>query len=244
MEKRMKEFKNHKMGTVKNYKELLNRAVKLYPESVAFEYKKDPTDKNPEYIKHTFKEYKQEVTELGNALLKMGLKGKKIALIGNNRYEWCTSYMSVTCGGMIIVPLDKALPESEINSLITRSKADAVIFDNKYVDIFNKIKKDRKTDLKYYICMDKIDDNETLYYQDLVAEGKEIMQNDYNEFDNIEIKNDEMTIMLFTSGTTSAAKAVMLSQYNVCANINAMPHFVLMYNTDTLLSFLTMHLNF
>ncbi len=244
MEKRMKVFKNHKMGTVKNYKELLNRAAKLYPDSVAFEYKKDPTDKNPEYIKHTFKEYKQEVTELGNALLKMGLKGKKIALIGNNRYEWCTSYMAVTCGGMIIVPLDKALPESEINSLITRSKADAVIFDNKYVDIFKKIKKDGKTDLKYYICMDKIDDDETLYYQDLVAEGKEIMQNDYNEFDNIEIKNDEMTIMLFTSGTTSAAKAVMLSQHNVCANINAMPHFVLMYNTDTLLSFLPMHHTF
>lgn len=54
-----------------------------------------------------------------------------------------------------------------------------------------------------------------------------------------------MSIMLFTSGTTAAAKAVMLSQYNVCSNINAMPYFVSMYDTDVLLSFyqFTIHLN-
>lgn len=244
MEIRMKEFKNHKMGTLNNYKELLNRAVELYPNNIAFEYKKDPTSKNPEYIKHTFKEYKEDVTKLGTSLLNMGLQGKKVALIGSNRYEWCVSYMAITVGGMIIVPLDKALPEGEIDSLIKRSKADAVIFDSKYEEIFKKLKDNKDTNLKYYICMDKPNNKEFLYYQDLLTEGKKLLETDYNKFDNVEINSDEMTIMLFTSGTTSAAKAVMLSQRNVCSNINAMPHFVLMYNTDTLLSFLPLHHTF
>ena len=244
MEKRMKEFKGHKMGTVKNYKELLNRAVRLYGNKVAFEYKKDPTAKVPEYIKHTFKEYKQEVTELGTALLNMGLEGERVALIGNNRYEWCTSYMAVTCGGMVIVPLDKSLPDVEIKSLITRSKAKAVIYEEKYEKIFEEIKKENNTNLQYYICIDKVENDDVLYYNDLLASGKESLTNNYNKFADVKIKNDEMSIMLFTSGTTSAAKAVMLSQYNVCSNIDAMPHFVMMYDTDTLLSFLPLHHTF
>lgn len=244
MEKRYKEFKSHKMGNVRDFKELLNRAESKYSNKIAFEYKKDRNSKSNEYEKHTFKQYKEDAENLGTALINMGLLGKRIALISPNRYEWCVSYISVLAGGMVIVPLDKALPEEEIKSLIKRSKADCVIFDKKYIDIFKHIKELKDTNLSKYICMDKTEDEDILFYQDILCDGKKLRQSGNKDFDNVEIDNKKMSVMLFTSGTTAISKAVMLSQENICSNINAMPHFVLMYDTDVLLSFLPIHHTF
>lgn len=239
----MEKVKGHEMGNIKNFKELLNRAEEKYGDKIAFEYKKDYTQKNPEYIKHTFREYKEDVTSLGTALIDMGLEGKRVALIGNNSYEWCTTYIAVTAGNMVIVPLDKALPEVEIKSLIQRSKADIAIFDEKYLKTFKQLKEDKNTNLSQLICMRNVG-GDTLYYNDVIEKGRKLVENGDNRFEKVEIRNNDMTIMLFTSGTTAAAKAVMLSQHNVCSNTNAMPHFVLMYDTDVLLSFLPLHHTF
>lgn len=239
----MQEFGNHKMGNIQNFKELLNRAAEKYADKVAFEYKKDSNSKKTEYIKHTFTEYKEEAVNLGTALIAMG--AKRIVLIGPNRYEWCTSYISILAGNMEIVPLDKALPEGEIKSLVRRSKADSVIFDEKYRTVFENLKTENSTNLVNYICMDKKEQTEGLFfYEDLIEQGKQLRQKGDNRYEEVKMDSDVMKIMLFTSGTTSISKAVMLSHTNVCSNINAMPHFVLMYDTDVLLSFLPIHHTF
>ena len=244
MEKRMKVFKGHQAGNIQNFKELLNRAAEKYADEVAFEYKKDATSKTPEYIKHTFREYKEEAENLGTALLNMGLENKRIAVVGPNRYEWCTTYISVLAGNMVIVPLDKALPEEEMKSLLLRSEAEAIVFDQKYLPMLEKLKKENSSHLKYYICMDPVENEEFLYYGNLIKDGKLARENGDNKYDNVTIDKDKMSVMLFTSGTTAISKAVMLSQYNICSNINDMPHFVMMYPTDVLLSFLPIHHTF
>ena len=110
--------------------------------------------------------------------------------------------------------------------------------------MFQKIKQEGNTDLMLYVCMDPVDDPDILYYDDLKAEGRKLWEEGNHQYDQITIQPDKMTVMLFTSGTTSIAKAVMLSQKNICSNVNAMPYFVLMYDTDVLLSFLPMHHTF
>ena len=244
MEKRLKEFPGHVMGEIKDFKELLNRADTKYSDKIAFEYKKNSASGKPEYMKHTFHEYAEEARNLGTALLEMGFEGKRIALIGQNRYEWCTSYISVLGGDMVIVPLDKALPNIEIKSLIQRSKADAVIFDSKYLSVFQEIKKEQTSNLSCYICMDKVEEEGMLNYSDLVEKGRELRKNGDQRYEKVKIDNEKMSVMLFTSGTTTISKAVMLSHHNICSNINAMPHFVLMYESDVLLSFLPLHHTF
>ena len=243
MEKRWKKTKNHEMGQLKDFRELVNRAVEKYGNEVAFQYK---VKKNGNKIKEsrTFAEYGEDVRDLATSLFNRGFQGKRVALIGENRYEWCTTYMAVTTGGMTIIPLDKALPEVEIRSLIQRSKANCIVFDAKYLEIFQKIKQEGNTDLMLYVCMDPVDDPDILYYDDLKAEGRKLWEEGNHQYDQITIQPDKMTVMLFTSGTTSIAKAVMLSQKNICSNVNAMPYFVLMYDTDVLLSFLPMHHTF
>ena len=216
-----------------------------YPNNVAYKFKENLGKPNQRIIEKTYKEVKEEVVALGTKLLNMGLENKKIAVIGNNRYEWCESYLAITTSNMVVVPLDKALPSNEIKSLIERSKADAVIYENKYSEVFENIKNEGNETLKYYINMDlKEDENGILSFRKLIDEGKELIQNGDKKYNDIIIDNEKMSILIFTSGTTSMAKGVMLSQKNIASNILAMARMSKMYDNDVLLSFLPLHHTF
>ena len=145
---------------------------------------------------------------------------------------------------MVVVPIDKALPENEIENLVKRSEAEVMIFDKKYLEVAKKLQEREDTNLKILICMDKTKDKEVLNFQELLEKGEKLVENGDKKYDEIKIDNDKMAIMLFTSGTTNEAKAVMLSQGNICANITDFSSWVKLYPTDTLLSFLPIHHTF
>ena len=229
---------------VKNFRELMNYSCKNFAQNIAYKYKKDYTAKNIEYIEKTYEQVGKDVKSLSTELLDMGLEGKRIVLIGNNRYEWCISYLAVTTGNMVVVPIDKALPENEIENLVKRSEAEVMIFDKKYLEVAKKLQEREDTNLKILICMDKTKDKEVLNFQELLEKGEKLVENGDKRYDEIKIDNDKMAIMLFTSGTTNEAKAVMLSQGNICANITDFSSWVKLYPTDTLLSFLPIHHTF
>ena len=229
---------------VKDYRELLARIKKNFPNNIAFKYKKDSTQKNPEYVEKTYNQFINDIKALSTSLLELGYEGKKIAIIGNNRYEWCTTYLAVTTGNMVIVPLDKALPDNEIETLLERSKAEAVIFDKKYVEIMKKVKKNISSKVNTLICMDDFEDEEINRYSDLLTNGYDLIEKGSNKYDEIKIDKDKMSILLFTSGTTALPKGVMLSQQNVCANVSTMATWAKVYESDVLLSFLPIHHTF
>ena len=230
---------------IKDFRELLNRSAEKYPNNVAYKFKENLGKPNQKVVNKTYKEVKEEVVALGTKLLDMGLEGKKIAVIGNNRYEWCESYLAVTTSNMVIVPLDKALPANEIKSLIERSKADAIIYENKYNEVFENLKNEGNETLKYYINMDlKEDKDGILSFGKLIDSGKELIKNGNKKYDEVKIDNEKMSILIFTSGTTSMAKGVMLSQKNIASNILAMAKMSKMYPNDVLLSFLPLHHTF
>lgn len=242
----MKKLNNeiYEADTIKNFRELVNRSAKKYPNNIAYKFKENLGKPNQKVVEKTYKEIKEEIECLGTVLLKMGLENKKIALIGSNRYEWCESYFAITTSNMVVVPLDKALPEQEIRNLIQRSKADAVIFEDKYSEIFKKLKEENST-LKYYINMDlKEEKDGVLSFKKLLVEGKKLLEDGDTKYKDIKIDNEKMSVLIFTSGTTSAAKGVMLSQKNITSNIIAMAKMSKMYETDVLLSFLPLHHTF
>lgn len=235
----------YKVDDVNDFRELLNRSAKKYPNHVAYEFKENLGKKNQKIVKKTYKEVKEEVEALASSLLNMGLEGKKIALIGNNRYEWCESYFAVTTSNIVVVPLDKALPNGEIKSLIERSKADAIIYENKYSEVFEEIKNSGTSSLKFYINMDlKNDENGILSFGKLIEEGKRLVKSKKSKYSKIKIDNTKMSVLIFTSGTTNTAKGVMLSQKNITSNIGAMARMSKMYDNDVLLSFLPLHHTF
>ena len=229
---------------IKNYREMIEYSTKNYSDKIAYKYKKNGDLKNVEYVEKTYEQVGKDIKAFSTELLNKGLENKRIVLIGNNRYEWCISYLAVTSGNMIIVPLDKALPDNEIENLVTRSEAEIAIFDKKYLDVMKKLKNEKEVNLQMLICMDNIKDNEVDRFSDLLEKGEELIKNGDDRYDKIEINPEKMSIMLFTSGTTNIPKAVMLSQKNICANLSDFASWVRLYPTDTLLSFLPIHHTF
>ena len=98
----------------------------------------------------THKQFRKEIDYLGTALIEMGLKDKRIAIIGENRYEWEVSYLAVATGVGIVVPLDKALPENEIESLILRSEVEAIIYSGKYDEAMANLQRKGNTKLIFF----------------------------------------------------------------------------------------------
>ena len=229
---------------IENFKELLKRVEEKYSKNIAYKYKQDKQAKEPKYIEKTYGQFIKDIKALSTSFLSMGYEEKRIAVIGNNRYEWCTTYLAVTTGNMVIVPLDKALPENEIENLITRSEAEIVIFDKKYEEIMIKIKKSSKNNVNKLICMDNIENTEIEKYEEILKYGYEQLKQGNNQYESVKIDENKMSIMLFTSGTTNLPKAVMLSQKNICSNLSAIGKWVKIYENDVLLSFLPIHHTF
>lgn len=232
----------YKSDEIHNFRELVNRYESLYSDKIAFTYKLSPKSKN--YINETYHDFVFDIKNLATGLLSLNLNNKRIALISSNRYEWCTSYLAITTSGMIVIPLDKSLPDNELESLIIRSKADCVIFSKEYSDTFIKLKKEGKCELKYYICMEDTPNSAFLKYSDILELGNDKRKNGNMSYDYITLDNNKMSIMLFTSGTTSVSKSVCLSQANICADIYALSQMTDIRKEDIFLSFLPLHHTF
>ena len=236
--------KVYKARQVKNYREMVEYSCKNYAQNIAYKYKKDYTAKNVEYIEKTYEQVGKDIKAFGTGLLNLDLMGERIVEVGKNRYEWCISYLATTCSNMVIVPIDKALPDIEMQRLIERSEAKAIIFDEKYLETIKKVQEKENSNLKTLICMDNIQEKGIKTFNEILEEGRNQIKNGDQKYDNIEIDENKMSIMLFTSGTTNEPKAVMLSQANICANISNIACWVKLYPTDVLLSFLPIHHTF
>lgn len=215
---------------VQNFRELVER-YKSFGENIAFKYKQ-----KGKIVSVTYKQYVDDIRALGTAILNLGVE--KIAIIGNNRYEWCISYIAVTTAGKVIVPLDKALTDKEIIKLIKRSGVQAIIYDEKYKNAVNEC------DLEYKICMDELIQDGVIRYKHLLGQGYDLLKQKYDAYDNVTIDNNKMAVLLFTSGTTNEPKAVMLSQTNLCSQVSVLADHKQVYPSDTLLSFLPIHHTF
>src|SRR5574344_1218914 len=227
-----------------NFREVLENSTTQFKDHVAYIYKENAEVKPVKYIEKTYEQVGKDVRAFSTALLNHDLSGKRIAVIGSNRYEWIIGYLSTVCGGMIIAPMDRLLQENEISSLIQRSEVEAVIFDSQYLDTFKKLQADKNYNLKTLICMDSIDDKNVINFANLLNEGNELIAKGDTSFDKVKIDDNAMSIMLFTSGTTSKSKIVMLSQKNICSNMYGYQTHFKMLPSDTLLSFLPIHHTF
>ena len=223
---------------INDLKDMLNKTGILYADRPAYKIKVE----EGKYQIYTHKEVRDMINNLGTALINLGLKGKRIEVIGENRYEWEIAYLSIVCGTGIVVPLDKSLPANELELLIERSDIEAIFYTKKYSDIIQNIKYSEKNKLKHLISMDSDENFEGIYSQkELIREGRKLIEEGNNEFLNAKIDPKEMEIMLFTSGTTSKAKVVALSHENICTNLMDIGSVLDVTQEDVFLSILPIH---
>ena len=224
-----------------SFRELVEDSATRYGNKNAFIIK-EKIEKNPKYKYINYSMLKEDIDNFAQGLTDMGLQNKRIAIIGKNSYEWAMSFMAVLSSVGIVVPLDKGLKEEEIESLLTRSKTDCIIFDNDYTEMITNIKNSQKTNINEFICMKSGTSYTSL--QSVVEKGKVAIKNGAKDIFEYSPNTKELSVILFTSGTTSLAKAVMLSQDNILSNLYALDCMIELFDTDVSLAFLPFHHTF
>ena len=191
----------------------------------------------------TYKEFKDDVVALGTALTKKyKLKDERIIIIGENTYHWYVSYMAAVCGAGIAVPIDKELPINEIENVIKRAKASVVIYSTKKKENIKKVE-DKLPFVKYFMQMNSDDKltGRNIGLNTVIEEGKKIVNKGDNSYIDIKIDPEEFKVLIFTSGTTSQAKGVMICNRNLAENVNAVNPYVHLDENDRFFSVLPLH---
>lgn len=236
-----------------NFREMLNYCAKEYGDDDAFIVKHKMTgagavkdraagDAAVSYEHISFLHFRDRVNQLGTAMLRHGLQGMRIAIIGKNRIEWLEAYFAV-CGGIgICVPLDKGLAYEELETSLVRSQAEVLVFDPAQRELAEKLKKTGQTKVSRYICMESLADYASV--PALRAEGKAAMEGGDHRYLTLPVDDEATAVILFTSGTTDLAKAVQLSQRNITYAVYVMQKVEDIHHGDINMAFLPYHHTF
>ena len=224
--------KLYKSEQHRDLRELLIYAEKNFGDKDAF-ILKHKEGKNVSYEHITYTNFLEDVAHFSSYLTDIGCTGKKIALIGNNSYEWIVTYFATVCGIGTIVPLDKGLPYEEILSSVKQSGSEILVYDKIHDPMAEKLSSDNDHSIKEFISTENM--------KEYLDAGKSSFDNGNRSFYENSIDPDKLSIMIFTSGTTSKAKAVMLSHRNITSDIYGISSSIKGDTTDVNMAFLPFH---
>lgn len=222
----------------KNIRELVYRAAKLYPERPAFKVK----DKG-EIKTVTFTQVIENTEALGTELLAQGYTDCAMGIIGDNSYPWYQCHLAIVCGGNISVPFDKGFTAEELESAIIRSRIRVLFYGHKSEALVEGVKARGNINVERFVRITG-DDNG---FDELIAAGKERIAAGsqlHEDYKNTVIDEHKLAVLLFTSGTTSNSKAVMLSQFNIASNTIDMYQYEAFSYEDVNMAFLPCHHSF
>ena len=225
---------------IANLKHMMVTTTDLYPNNTAFMMKFPGTK---EYESISFTRVLEEMNALGTALIAKGLKGKRIAVCGENCYYWCLSYLAAVCGVGVVVPLDKELPDGDLKGLAAAAEVACVFTTKKHQAMFEEMLKDHEGSMEYVVGMytKPEEAGDVLSLEALIEEGKKLIAAGETSYINAQIDEEAMGILLYTSGTTGLSKGVMLSHKNICADLMSAPNLLEVLPTDRFFNVLPLH---
>lgn len=230
--------KLYEVREASDLKDIITQSTSLFAEETAYLVKNRRIGK---FVPITYGKVKQDLDGFGTKLIDMGLKGKKIAVIGESSYYWILTYFTTVAGVGVIVPLDKNLPQEELLGLIERSGASAIVYSDKVKKSIQPIF-ENPCSIEFFISMDSEEDTEEAFSMgNLIDRGRDLLKEGDRAYVDANIDPDQMATLLFTSGTTGMAKGVMMSQRNIAANCVNMSKYFKIPDPGIVLSILPIH---
>ena len=229
-----KNYPIYKTTFIDDMRSLVEESAQNFPDSIAISYKENYWDKDVRKI--TFSQWRDDVRNLGTALIKEGLREKNIAIVGENSYGWCCSFFGVMAIGAVTVPVDKELPVEDIDGIITTTSCKAVIFGKaSEAKVKEMLSKGGLSTVKYLISVapeasidaSELGDRVLTTISQLQERGDGLYKSGDTSYYDYKIDVNRLASIVFTSGTTGKGKGVMLSQANICLDMT-----LGMYNFD------------
>ncbi len=237
-----------------NLRDLVMDACEKHAALDAFIFRRNPKESETH---RTFAEYGEDIRNLGTYILNSKYKGERLAVVGANSYEWHLCYNAILSTDSVGVPLDRMLPEDELIALLERSQAKVIFYQQKHhammVSIATKQNEGSiKSCIEKFVCMypDGLGKGEDLSMDgfvdlyELIEKGKSMCEKGDDSFMKTPINTEDPRIILFTSGTTSMSKGVLLTHRNICSNVYSIAQTLLVMPGDRAFSILPLHHTF
>ena len=213
---RNKEYPLYETTVFRDFRVMVEQSAENFPDKPAISYKKSPRD--AETVRVTYAEARDNVRNLGTEEIALGLRDKKVAIVGGASIGWIYSYFSLMAIGAVTVPLDKEMPAPDLAATIERASSYAIFYGAEIGGKLAHLKENTKAEI--YVCIngDPIDEGDLALADLIEAGGKKFSEGD-NSYYDYEIDPDRLATIVFTSGTTGKGKGVMLSQTNIVSDM-------------------------
>jgi long-chain acyl-CoA synthetase len=212
------------------------RSSDRFADKPALQYKK-----SDRWIPISYRELRENVEQVACGLVALGLAPAetKLAIVGENRPEWAITFLAAACTGIICVPIDRDLRETEVYHILYLSGAQAAVTDAKHLEMLQDIAK-KLPKLTTLICMDEPGEG-GIGFEQLKEMGRKEIAAGQNSFAEGQVSGESLLSILFTSGTMGNSKGVMLTHGNVASNICDAQRWVHLRSDDRFLSVLPLH---
>lgn len=218
----------------KTIKELIYNAAKEFPKRNAFRYKVNGVIQS-----ESFEQLTEHIEALGTCFFSRGYENCHIGIIGENSFQWFQCFLAAVCGGNVAVPFDKGLTSKELENCISRSHIKVLFYDSRFDPIINEMRDKFQGEVEF-VCMW----GEDSQLAEMIEEGRAKIAAGDRRYIETTVEKENTAVFLFTSGTTSDSKIVMLSHDNISSNIRDMLDMKIFYPTDVNIGFLPFHHSF
>ena len=213
---RKKEYPLYETTVFRDFRVMVEQSAENFPDKPAISYKQNPRDKETQSV--TYAQSRDNIRNLGTEEIALGLRDKKVAIVGGASVGWVYSYFSLMAVGAITVPLDKEMPAPDLAATIERASCYAIFYGAEIAGKLDYLPANTKAEL--YVCIngDPLAEGD-LALASLIAEGGKKFAEGDNSYYDYEIDPDRLATIVFTSGTTGKGKGVMLSQTNIVTDM-------------------------
>ncbi len=201
---------------ISDIRDMFIKSTRKFAHKIALQSKKAGN-----WIPITYGELRTETELVAGGLAGLGLQPavSRLAIIGDNRPEWAISYLAAACTGIVCVPIDRDLKETEVCNILVLSGAQALIGDDKHMDMIAALRR-KLHGLAAVVNMDETTPaGGGLTLSELKSRGRERIASGRNDFADGNVSSEHLLSILYTSGTMGNSKGVMLTHGNVACNL-------------------------